>query len=90
MCSAIEVVGADADADADADDADAPFCRLRLAKTLNIGRMCHGEQEPGGGQMQGGETRSNRYRYATSSCYEGSQMATGSHQPDLTSSPCGS
>lgn len=38
--------------------------------------------------MQGGETRSNTYRYATSSCYEGSQMATGSHRPDFTSSPC--
>lgn len=38
--------------------------------------------------MQGGEIRSNTHRYATSSCYEGSQMATGSHRPDFTSSPC--
>lgn len=37
--------------------------------------------------MQGGETRSSRYRYATSSCYVGSQMATGSHRPGFTSSP---
>lgn len=41
--------GADADADADADDADVSFCRLRLAKTLNTGRLCHGKQEAGGG-----------------------------------------